>query len=754
MKKDHNLSDILNIRGFWEKIRFYKLRRGPCIVIITAFIACTGIISAYMNFGAGYISDIGEFEAGRVAERDIIAEHPVSYVDTEATRLKIKARERMMPAVFKYSGPADADMYSKYDRFASLSLELFDAEVSLDAYKEAIQGEFPDFFPGETLDVLYSDENRDKFLNFGASTLEYLINQGIFHIPQAGLEPYNPDKLELLDPSGAKEERTQIKYSQVITLDNLDTAVNRYIREGSFTSNFAVIALGLIKPFIRENIFFSQLDTENMLEGIKGQIEPVVKHIETGKKVIRKGFIVSEEELDELKALNMSILQKDMRIIVGRIAIFILLGALLIFLGGKRIAIAGRPLHDAEIYLLTAISALYVIGGVLVKDLPFNSDYLPISIILPTALVVILPAILINARLATAYALALPLCGFLTGSFDTPALIFALISGMAGACVLRGVETRMDLVKAGIVIAAANCTAAIAILLVQRSGIGAYPLILFWSAFNGIASGMLVLGILPPLEKALDAATPFRLIELSDLNAPILKRLFSQAPGTYSHSLMVAALAEAACQEIGANSLLARVGAYYHDIGKMDQSEYFVENQTDYNKHDELTPRLSATVIRSHVKLGVEKARSLGLPKAVIDIIAEHHGNSLITWFYGEALKRDAHVNQEDFIYPGNPPRSRESAAVMLADIAEAAVRTLQKPTAARIEKFIQELFDTKIEHGQLSESEITFRDMETIKKTFVRVLAGHYHSRIEYPRLHKDPSPNPSDKFPVASNG
>jgi putative nucleotidyltransferase with HDIG domain len=280
------------------------------------------------------------------------------------------------------------------------------------------------------------------------------------------------------------------------------------------------------------------------------------------------------------------------------------------------------------------------------------------------------------------------------------------------------------------------------LLLIQRAALSAYPLSLLLAAVNGVVSGMLVLGFLPILEHALNAPTTFRLIELSDLNSPILKRLFSAAPGTYSHSLMVANLAEAACQEIWANALLARVGAYYHDIGKIDQPDYFVENQTAYNKHDDIPPRLSATVIRSHVKLGVEKARLLGLPKEVTDIIAEHHGNSVIAWFYHEAVKREeADVNSkgavdvEDFIYPGNPPRSRESAVVMLADAAEAAVRTLKKPTAARLEKFIHELFLGKSDSGQLRDSDLTFRELETIENIFVRVLAGHYHSRIEYPK-------------------
>jgi putative nucleotidyltransferase with HDIG domain len=297
-----------------------------------------------------------------------------------------------------------------------------------------------------------------------------------------------------------------------------------------------------------------------------------------------------------------------------------------------------------------------------------------------------------------------------------------------------------------------------AIMLYQHLPLGAYPGFMFWAVFNGIAAGMLVLGLLPILEHLMNAVTSFRLIELADLNAPMLKRLFSVAPGTYSHSVMVANLAEAACQEIGANPLLARVGAYYHDIGKMEQPDYFVENQTVYNKHDDIAPRLSATILRSHVKFGVEKARRLGFPQEVMDIIAEHHGNSVILWFYNEALKREGQVNMEDFTYPGRPPHSKESAVVMLADVTEAAVRTLKKPTASRLEKFIQELIMAKFEHGQLAESELTFKDLELIKRTFVRVLAGFYHSRIEYPKLAKDDI-NPEEgetetETPPADNG
>jgi len=396
--------------------------------------------------------------------------------------------------------------------------------------------------------------------------------------------------------------------------------------------------------------------------------------------------------------------------------------------------IMGRELTGRERYLLALLVGSYIIGSVLIGNLnPGFADF-PVALAIPTALYVMLLAVLMGKRPAMIMALAMPLGAYLTGAFDNHSYIIALFSGAAASTVLQKAQNRMSLIKAGLVIAAANCIAVVIVLLLREAHFVDYPALLFWAALNGIFCGMLTIGFLPPLEHALNAVTPFRLMELSDLNAPILRKLFTAAPGTYSHSLMVANLAEQACQDIGANPLLARVGAYYHDIGKMDNPDYFVENQSEHNKHDEINPRLSATIIRSHVKLGVEKALALKLPKDVISIIGEHHGNSVISWFYNKATENEAAVSSEDFSYPGNPPRTKESAIVMLADITEAAVRTLAKPTAQKLEKFIQQLFDAKIEHGQLSESDLSFRDLEIIKMSFVRVLAGYYHSRIEYP--------------------
>ncbi|MDR0540100.1 MAG: HDIG domain-containing protein [Spirochaetaceae bacterium] len=398
--------------------------------------------------------------------------------------------------------------------------------------------------------------------------------------------------------------------------------------------------------------------------------------------------------------------------------------------------ITGRKLSNVEVYVLSGIILTYFAWAYFAARITLYEGFLPKSILLPSALFVMLISILIDMRLAMTMALSIPLGALATRCLDLYGCIVAISSSVAGAMVIRGARRRMDLVMAGITVACVNVIATFAVLLVEKAPSPVWLPILFWALLNGAVSGALVLGILPLFERALHMATTFKLIELLDTEAPLLRRMESVAPGTYSHSMEVAKLAECACRDIGANALLARVGAYYHDIGKIDKPEYFVENQSIYNKHNELNPRLSATVIRSHVKLGMEKARAIGLPDEVAEFIGTHHGDSLIAWFYSEALKREGegNVNQEDFCYPGHPPHSREAAVMMLADVVEAACRTLDKPTAARLEKFTGDLIDKKIESRQLVNSELTFHEIEVIKKAFLRVLVAHYHARIEYP--------------------
>jgi cyclic-di-AMP phosphodiesterase PgpH len=718
---------MLNLRK--RIILFFQyFRSGPVIFSFALFIIAAFVIIISENNES--IIDISDFEAGKVADRDVTAGFTLSFIDEEATRARTEAAAKHVNAVFRTSAEVNKQILDSWNNFCEFTEK--HAGNSKAAAIQALESEYPGNFSNETLNAYLSAAGRASFREYGAEALNILLNRGIFSFNRDDIRFFNPDMAELQHSSSALEKE-YISYNNIITPANVRGVLGEIVKNMDTPALFKAVAVDLLEPFIRENTFFSFSETQKRIEEAKDTITPVNRTIEKGNRIIRKGFIITEEEMEDLTVLHKSMPKRDPRSIIGIVLVMLMLYMLFNILCGR--IVIGRKINNSERYLLASISGFYLIGSVLLFNFLPGQNNFPVSLLMPTALFVMLLAVLMGTRPAMIMALALPLGSYFTGSFDNYSYIFALISGIAASTVLHNAKDRMSLIKAGLVIAAANSVAVVVILLLKQAGLYDYPAMIFGAVLNGIVSGMLTLGFLPPLEHALNAVTPFRLMELSDLNAPILRKLFTTASGTYSHSLMVANLAEQACQDIAANAMLARVGAYYHDIGKIENPQYFIENQTEHNKHDEIAPRLSATVIRSHVKLGVEKAISLGLPKDVISIIAEHHGNSVISWFYNKAAEQEVDVSSEDFCYPGPPPRTRESAVVMLADITEAAVRTLEKPSAARIDKFVQQLFDNKIEHGQLANSDLSFRELETIKKAFVKVLAGYYHSRIEYPK-------------------
>ena len=738
MKNPFELFDGTTLLGKIRLINRPKLGLIPGIMCLCSFAAAAFVTISNIDLSAEGLGDLGDFEVGKVADRDVTAEYPLSYIDHEATHLRKEAQENLVPAVFRYSTAINGEVLKSWNDFCDFTGGLETEGASAASLRLHVQAEYPALFSADTLNAYFASPLRTEFREYGLETLNSVLQKGVFALADIDMGKRNPDMVELLMVLGNRTERERVNVNSIITQDNCAEAINQaaenILQDRDETSGFRAIAPLLLKPFIQANAVFSEEDTDLRVAEAIERVPPVIRNIEKGKRVVRKGFVITEDEMLDLGALNEAYPKKDPRGAIGLILLLALLYILFVLLQSN--LVLKRELTNRESCLLFILVFIYLAGAGFARNLIPPLSHFPAALFFPTALMVMIPAVFMGPLLALVMALAFPLGACFAGFFDIPSYIFALISGIAASVVLRGAEKRMDLIKAGLLIAAVNCFAVIIILLMRMADISDYPPMLFWAVLNGIASGMLILGLLPPLEHALNAATTFRLIELSDLNSPTLRKLFTMAPGTYSHSIMVANLAEQACQDIGANAMLARVGAYYHDIGKMDNPDYFVENQTDHNRHDTINPRLSATVIRSHVKLGVEKAKALNLPADVISIIAEHHGNSLIMWFYKKATENEDQVHSEDFSYPGNPPRSRESAVVMLADVAEAAVRTLVKPTVAKMEKFIQQLIDGKIEHGQLSQCDLTFRDLETIKNAFVKVLASYYHSRIEYPKI------------------
>lgn len=327
------------------------------------------------------------------------------------------------------------------------------------------------------------------------------------------------------------------------------------------------------------------------------------------------------------------------------------------------------------------------------------------------------------------------------GDINVAAAFFAgcILSSL---CVWQA-RRRSKIITAGFCVGAAQAACAAA-----SSSVGiAKPSVMLAAAgapfFGGLFASFIVAGLLPVFESLFKVVTNISLLELADFNHPLLKRLVLEAPGTYHHSLMVGNLAEVASESVGANALLARVGAYYHDIGKLEKAEYFSENQDRrVNKHDELSASMSKLVIMEHVRFGVELAKRGRLNAAIIDFITQHHGTSLVYYFYRRALEAtpaEQDVKEEVFRYPGPKPQSKEAAIVLLADSVEAACRALEEPTAGRISDIVRRIINNKFIDGQLDACDLTLRDLEKIGTVFIHMLGAFYHSRVDYSDKNKN---------------
>lgn len=335
--------------------------------------------------------------------------------------------------------------------------------------------------------------------------------------------------------------------------------------------------------------------------------------------------------------------------------------------------------------------------------------------------------------------------------------VYVFIGSLTAAFSVMRCKKRSALIKGGIYVSAVNIVTAGIILLLNGNLFSEIsPSAFLFAALSGILVSATVSMMLPFIEYAFGITTDISLVELLDLDQPLMRNLMIAAPGTYHHSVIVGNLAEAAAEAVGANPLLARVTAYYHDIGKMKMPEYFVENQAGtLSKHEKLAPHMSSLILTSHVKEGFDLAREYKLPRLVIDIIQQHHGTSLITYFYQKAVEQSPGVSQENYRYPGPKPQTRVAALVMMADAVEAASRALTDPTSARISSIVDRIINNIFLDGQIDECELTLKDISEVKKRFTYILTSIFHRRIEYPEIavkgvsHKTERPT-SEAIPI----
>ena len=404
------------------------------------------------------------------------------------------------------------------------------------------------------------------------------------------------------------------------------------------------------------------------------------------------------------------------------VALFIIV--LCAYLKLRKLNLKNCNLLNLALLFLTAVTS----GYLLIKH-NFPIYYIPFS------LIPMLATLLFgNLELSLLITLASAVSIASFSGYPLQTIALSLTSGITSSILVLGARKRNTIIRAGILIAVFQVLTLIfmehlRILLIERY------LILF---INGIVSSIVVLGILPVFEYLFNTATNISLLELADFHHPLLQRLIQEAPGTYHHSLIVGNLSESACRTVGANALLARIGAYYHDIGKLQKPEYFSENQAnEKNKHGSLAPTMSKLVIMNHIKEGVELAKKYRLSPSLTDFIQQHHGNSLVYYFYRRALENieeDQDVKEEGFRYPGPKPNTKETAVVLLADSVEAAARALKDPNPGKIEELVHKIINNKFIDGQLDECELTLKDLEKISAVFIRLLCGIYHNRTSYP--------------------
>lgn len=459
-----------------------------------------------------------------------------------------------------------------------------------------------------------------------------------------------------------------------------------------------------------------------------------------GQIIVQEGEMVEREAYRQLQLLGLTDNQSSLKPVVGLI-ILILLQMTFIFMLFDR---SNSKLSDKRNGLLVTVF-VYVASLFIMKltSIVAGDFDVMVAFIYPTAMATMLVRLLVNDRAASLVTLLIAASAGLMFQESYAAILqmdialYILFGGFASLVFIRNVEKRAHLLQASGVVTIINLVFITFYLLMTQSGYGLAEITFYVGAavISGILSGALTMGLLPFFESMFGILSTMRLIELSNPNHPLLKKILTEAPGTYHHSVMVANLAEAACEAIGADGLLARVGCYYHDVGKTRRPAFFIENQiSGINPHDSLPPESSAKIIIAHTTDGAELLRKHKMPQEIIDIALQHHGTSLLKFFLHKAKEEGKDVNEVQFRYPGPKPQTKEAAIISIADSVEAAVRSMKAPNAEKIQKLIQAIIQDRVQDDQFDECDVSLKELKIIEDVLCKTLNGIFHSRIEYP--------------------
>lgn len=644
------------------------------------------IVGILVLFGFGVIIETSKLKAnytiGSIAQSDIIAYKTTTYfVDILDKNIEDKIRKTTTPEFDKIKDVPKETVVEIHSFFR----ELREIEDKSDENLQKFIDDNKYNLKVEELKTIIEKNNEASYLVTLISQVTDLYNYGIHDVKE-------------IDRIIAKRE---------IKIDSLD--------------------LKLLKNFISPNLVINERKTlEKIEENIKSLKDKEVK-IYKGDMIVKKGEVIDEDVYTKLEKLNL-VRGGDKAVkIFGMFLTFVLMAILFFFVLKKfsKKAVESNAYYPSLI-TISIINTLYV----LFLDERF------LIYLLPFAMIPIILTIIGDKS----FALSFTFFNMILISREETWFLVSIAVSIVAIYSADKISNRTEIVKIGIFIGVFQAIMSLGYGFINQLDFQSLLILIINSVFSGIFTGMLSLALLPYLESTFEILTDIRLLELSDFSHTLLKQLLVTAPGTFHHSIMVGALAESGAEAIGANATFARIASYYHDIGKMKRPEFFVENQRGgQNPHNKIKPSLSALIITSHTKDGYIMGKQNKLPKEILNIILEHHGTTLVQFFYYKALENGDEVTENDFRYSGPKPKTKEAGIILLADTIEAAVRSTEDKSKENLENLIRYLIKYKIDDNQLSESELTLGEIEKVIKAFLNTLLGAYHERIKYPKIDRN---------------
>ena len=651
-------------------------------------------IVLYCTLMTGIITRKYDLKVGDIPKSDIKAHREI--IDESATEARKKEAEEKVDK--QYSLRTDVQKQSEE------KIKGFFSSVEKVLAQDKPEEEKAKLIPRAPFKITDAQANKIASMNDqGIKKLENVCIDALNKAYEAPIEDGNEQDLK-----EAKKEYTD------------------FISSSDLSDSEKAIALNFVNV-VEPNFFYDKEKTDELIKETLKQVPPVM--IKKNQLVVSEGEPVTAHQLELLGTLG---LLSDS---ASALYIYIALGVLVIIVMYLQYGYIHKyyPAINKEFSKIVMISILNVFPVILARLFGMMSNY-----IIPLACMPMLITLLLNYKISLVFSmLNVILIGGAVG-FNPNIIILAILNVVLGGTLLRKMQQRNDILYSSITVAVLSSILTFSVGTLTTNNFMEILADSTFAAAGAILSGILTIGVLPFFESTFDIVTNAKLLELSNPNNPLLKKLLMEAPGTYHHSILVANLAELAAEQVGGNPLLARIGAYYHDVGKTKRPYFFRENQFGKkNPHDRLKPEVSSKIIISHVKDGSELAKEYNLPKTIHDFIVTHHGETLVKYFYLTVKNNSENpdeVKEEDFKYPGPKPMSKEQGIVMLADSTEAAVRSINEPTEEKIEKMVNNIIDDKLATGQLDNCDLTLRDISKIKKCFLKALNGIHHERIEYP--------------------